>query len=76
MIVIRDATGMRHEVGEHAKALNMILKELSQSKKDPELAQNALKELAGHTPLQVFAGALVGIAVPLLLTLIPAFPSL
>ena len=31
------------------------------------------KELLGHTPLQVFVGMLVGLAVPFLLTLIPAY---
>lgn len=73
MIVIRDAMGMRRQVGEHAKALNLIFKEIAEAKNDPELTQKAFGELAGHTPLQVFAGALVGVVVALLLTLIPAF---
>ncbi len=73
MIVIRDAMGMRRQVGEHAKALNLIFKEFVDAKNDPELTQKAFSELAGHTPLQVFAGAFVGVAVALLMTLIPAF---
>jgi len=71
MIVLRDAMGMRRQVGEHAKALNLIFKELVEAK-DPEVTQKAFSELAGHTPFQVFVGAIVGIAVALLLTLIPA----
>lgn len=63
MIVMRDAMGMRRQVGEHAKALNKIFQELAEAKNDPKLTQKALGELAGHTPLQVFAGAIVGIAV-------------
>jgi acid phosphatase family membrane protein YuiD len=73
MIVIRDAVGMRRQVGEHAKALNIIFKELVEAKNDPSLTQKAFKELAGHTPLQVLIGAFVGIVVALLMTFIPAF---
>ncbi len=73
MIVMRDAMGMRRQVGEHAKALNCIFKELAEAKNDPKLTHKALGELAGHTPLQVFAGALVGLLVPVGLMFIPAF---
>ena len=72
MIVMRDATGMRREVGEHAKALNIILQELIEAK-DPKITEKALNELAGHTPLQVFFGAIVGIVMPFLVALIPVF---
>ena len=72
MIVIRDAMGMRRQVGEHAKALNLIFKELVEAK-DIEHTQKAFSELAGHTPLQVYAGAAVGLIVALLMSLIPAF---
>ncbi len=72
MIVIRDAMGMRRQVGEHSKALNLIFKELIESK-DNERTQKAFNELAGHSPLQVFAGAAVGAVVALLIALIPVF---
>ena len=71
MVVIRDAMGMRRQVGEHAKALNLIFKELIEAK-DPENTQKAFSELAGHTPLQVFAGVATGFVVALLMSLIPA----
>lgn len=70
MIVMRDAMGMRREVGRHAKALNQIFDELAKAKDNRELTHKALGELVGHTPLQVFAGAFVGIAVSLLLSLV------
>ena len=70
MIVMRDAMGMRREVGRHAKALNQIFEELAKAKDDPALTHKALGELVGHTPLQVFAGAIVGIASSLLLGLV------
>ena len=70
MIVMRDAMGMRREVGRHAKALNRIFEELSKAKNDPELTHKALGELVGHTPLQVFAGVFVGVGSSLLLNLV------
>lgn len=72
MIVVRDAMGMRRQVGEHSKALNLIFKEIIESE-NPEHAEKAFNELAGHTPLQVFAGAAVGVAVALLMSFIPMF---
>lgn len=72
MIVIRDAMGVRREVGEQAKALNQILEELFKGQTRAE-NEKSLKELVGHTPLQVFFGALTGVAVPFVLYLIPVF---
>ncbi len=73
MIVMRDAMGMRRQIGEHAKALNRIFKNLSDSINDPELAEKAFEELAGHTPVQVAAGMLLGIIVPIGMMFIPIF---
>jgi acid phosphatase family membrane protein YuiD len=73
MIVMRDAMGMRRQVGEHAKALNIIIKELADAKKDPKLTEKALGELAGHTPLQVWVGAIVGALTAIALMFIPTF---
>lgn len=70
MIVMRDAMGMRREVGKHAKALNQIFEEIAKAKNDPALTQKALGELVGHTPLQVFAGVFVGIGSSLLLSFV------
>ena len=74
-IVMRDAMGMRRQVGEHAKVLNRLFKNLSDSLNDPELTEKALEELAGHTPLQVFAGMLLGIVVPVGMMFSPAFET-
>lgn len=73
MIVMRDAMGMRRQIGEHARALNKLFKNLSESINDPELTEKALEELAGHTPLQVFAGMNLGILIPIGMMFIPAF---
>ena len=49
-----------------------ILQELIESK-DAKITERALNELAGHTPLQVACGAILGFATPFLVALIPAF---
>ena len=72
MIVMRDATGVRREAGEQAKVLNRIVADLFASNEKDDINRN-LKELVGHTPLQVFVGAIVGVAVPFLVGLIPVF---
>ncbi len=72
MIVIRDATGVRREVGEHAKALNLIMADLVNST-DHASFDKSFKELVGHTGTQVFAGAIVGFTVPFLMSMIPVY---
>ena len=61
IIVMNDAAGVRYETGEQAKILNRITKELFSG--DQEKFDTGLKELVGHTPFQVFMGALVGVLV-------------
>ena len=61
-IVMRDASGVRRETGEQSRVINMILNELIEGK-SKDIDAN-LREIMGHTPLQVFVGALLGIAVP------------
>lgn len=72
VIVIRDATGVRWETGEQAKVLNRIMKDLF-TPGQPEEFNKSLKELVGHTPLQVFVGGIVGAIIPFALMSIPAF---
>ncbi|MBQ7338613.1 MAG: divergent PAP2 family protein [Clostridia bacterium] len=72
MVVMIDATGVRRETGEQAKILNRMMKQLFEAK-DSEEWNRTLKELVGHTPMQVFAGAGVGIVVPLLIRFTPWF---
>ncbi len=65
VIVMRDATGVRYETGEQAKVINRLVKELfSGSAEDPEAN---LKELIGHTPVQVFVGSILGVGVAFLM---------
>ena len=64
MIVMYDAMGVRRETGKQAKLLNTILLE-NPLKLSGEVIQERLKEYVGHTPLQVFAGAVLGIGLTL-----------
>jgi len=62
MIVLYDAAGVRRAAGKQAEVLNQLVERLYHG---PDLAQEQLKELIGHTPLEVFGGVLVGIIVGL-----------
>ena len=66
MIVMYDAIGVRRETGKQAKLLNSILSE-NPLKLSAEVLQERLKEYVGHTPLQVFAGAILGIGLALMM---------
>ena len=68
MVVMTDAVGVRWETGEQSKVINKIVKKLFAG--NPEDAETALKELVGHTPLQVLMGAIVGVGIPFLMNLI------
>ena len=59
-IVCHDAMGVRQETGKQAMLLNEVLKSFTIA--DKELQNIKLKELVGHTPLQVLAGILLGFA--------------
>ncbi len=60
-VVMTDARGVRYEAGKQAAIINRITKELFAGNADE--VNTGLKELVGHTPYQVFMGALLGIAV-------------
>lgn len=73
MIVMIDAAGVRNETGKQSKALNMILDEMFST--DSQHADLHFKELIGHSPLQVFFGAVTGVVTASLLYLIPVFSA-
>ena len=65
MIIMYDASGVRRAVGKQAVILNQILDDLQHKK---HIEQKKLKELVGHTPVEVFFGAILGIITALLFT--------
>lgn len=58
LIVMYDAAGVRRAAGKQAEVLNQIIEQIYRNQ---ELTQERLKELIGHTPIEVFAGCLLGI---------------
>ncbi|MBP3401031.1 MAG: divergent PAP2 family protein [Selenomonadales bacterium] len=56
-IVMYDAAGVRQAAGQQARVLNRLLKQL---RSEHILVERELKELLGHTPLEVLAGAVLG----------------
>jgi len=58
VIVMYDATGVRQEAGKQARVLNQILRELFMGQ---PVSEKELKELIGHTSVEVIVGALIGI---------------
>lgn len=57
LIVMYDAAGVRRAAGKQAQVLNLIVADINKNDFHPE----RLKELLGHTPVEVLVGALFGI---------------
>ena len=64
-IVMYDAAGVRRAVSIQARILNQMIDEAFQGH---PFAEKRLRELIGHTPIQVFVGGLLGIGIALLMT--------
>lgn len=67
-IVLYDAVGVRRETGKQAKLLNMLLNDDFFTFKNGEEFNEKLKELVGHTPIQVFCGSVLGIIIGVLVS--------
>jgi acid phosphatase family membrane protein YuiD len=61
VIVMYDAAGVRQAAGKQARILNQIVDELF--REDSKFNEDRLKELLGHTPVQVIAGSALGVMV-------------
>lgn len=69
IVVMYDATGVRRETGNQAKVLNEFIEMFK--KNGSELSNDEkLKEFVGHTPFQVFCGAMLGIGFAFLYCLV------
>ena len=71
-IVMYDAMGVRRETGEQAKLLNRMLSEWMEQESEhlPFLGDKKLKEMVGHTPIQVLTGAVFGVTIGFLMPMI------
>ena len=61
MIVMYDAAGVRQAAGKQARILNQIIDELFDEKH--KFNEDRLKELLGHTPMQVIVGLALGVVI-------------
>ena len=59
-VVMYDAAGIRRAAGKQAKLLNKLIETPGLSNLQ---VQEKLVEVLGHTPVQVFVGALIGVVV-------------
>ena len=64
IIVLFDATGFRRAMGRQASLLNTMMDDIYVGRKVPE---ERVRELLGHTPVEVIAGGMIGIGMGLLL---------
>jgi len=64
-IVMYDAAGVRRAVSIQARILNQMIDEAFQGK---PFAEKRLRELIGHTPIQVLVGGLLGVGIALIVT--------
>jgi len=70
-----DAAGVRRHAGNQAIALNRLIVEFNEfvqemrakPRNSPQEQREALKELLGHRPIEVFVGAIVGICISFIL---------
>ncbi len=61
LIVMYDAAGVRRAAGQQARILNKIVEEWGKASFSD--TEKKLKELLGHTPVEVLAGAILGIVI-------------
>ena len=65
VLIIRDALGLRKYLGQHGKILNVLVKDLKNDKVLDEKYPHLIEKI-GHTPMQVLAGALIGVVISLI----------
>ncbi len=64
IVVMVDASGVRRETGNQAIVLNELMEYFAKLKDNPpKFSQEKLKELIGHTPLQVQVGGFLGVII-------------
>ncbi len=69
IIVMYDAMGVRRETGIQARVLNELTEVIEKMGSDLSNDEK-LKEFVGHTPIQVFVGAILGIIIALIYCLV------
>ena len=63
VVTMFDAQGVRRSSGKQASILNMMIEDIYWKGK---IREDRLKELIGHTPIEVFMGSIIGILLALI----------
>jgi hypothetical protein len=63
IVVMFDAQGVRRATGKQAQILNKVMEDIYWQGK---IKENRLRELVGHTPIEVIVGTLLGIVIAFL----------
>lgn len=66
-VVMTDAAGVRRAAGQHAEVINRMVKDLFEPGRTP--INRSLKELLGHSPFEVVVGAILGVAIAIIMML-------
>lgn len=61
-LIIRDALGIRRYIGKQGEVINELVEDLNEDRYLDERYPH-LREKVGHTPAQIIAGTIIGIAV-------------
>jgi acid phosphatase family membrane protein YuiD len=64
MVTMFDAQGVRRSAGSQAKILNRVMEDIYWKGR---IQETRLKELIGHTPIQVIVGSIIGILIAIIL---------
>lgn len=67
VIVMHDAMGVRLETGKQAKVINDLTEFIETMVGQDLTPEDKLKELVGHTPLQVLSGFILGVIIALIM---------
>jgi uncharacterized protein len=67
MIVVYDATGVRRQAGMQARRINILIDELLSGH---PISDRQLKEVLGHTPLEVTGGVALGLITSLVVWMV------
>lgn len=70
IVIMHDAAGLRRAAGKTAATLNRFIKETTE-RTGSGTPYDVLKELLGHTPAEVFCGALYGVVIAYFIHYLP-----
>ena len=68
-VAMHDARGVRRETGKQAVVINDMIELFEKMGAGNLTPEQTLKEFVGHTPLQVFAGGILGLIVALVMNM-------